>query len=37
MHGKGRLSYPNGDYFLGVWSGGVFQGQGRISFPNGDV
>eukprot|EP00048_Salpingoeca_helianthica_P016679 m.233595 g.233595 ORF g.233595 m.233595 type:complete len:317 (-) comp19220_c0_seq1:27-977(-) len=35
-HGRGTLTYPNGDRFVGLFEGGKRQGQGTYFFSNGD-
>jgi len=35
-HGKGKMSYPNGNYYEGEWFHGHMQGRGTYQHNNGD-
>jgi len=35
-HGKGKMSYPNGNYYEGEWFHGDMQGKGTFQHNNGD-
>ena len=37
MHGKGKLTYPDGGVFSGTWVHGAIQGYGEMVMPRGDV
>lgn len=37
MHGRGRVTYPDGGIYTGRWRDGVRQGQGELNHPDGWV
>ena len=35
--GRGKLIYPNGDYFIGTWNNGNVDGNGKFVHLNGSI
>jgi len=37
QHGRGQLTYSNGDQYIGSWSEGLNHGRGTFKYVSGDT